>query len=154
MLKAFRLGPASLGARLRRVLGGLGLGLLSTTPAVAQVPAGQPVPGHWLSYAQSVSLAFEDRLGNQASETVQRLHAWLQQHLLQSPQTRPEAPALVVRLWVAPQGQIERLEFDSLGQAQADADLRQLLASDPLPTPPPRDMRQPLVLQLSLAVGA
>ncbi|MNR63492.1 hypothetical protein D3C85_1858230 [compost metagenome] len=59
----------------------------------------------------------------------------------------------MVRLWVTPQGRIERLEFDSLGQAQADADLRQLLAADPLPEPPPRDMRQPLVLQLSLAIG-
>ena len=150
MLKAFRLAPVSLGPWLRRALGGLGLGLLSAAPAAAQAPAGQPVPGHWLSYAQSVSLAFEDRLGNQASETVQRLHAWLQQCLQQTAQA---APALVVRLWVAPQGQIERLEFDSLGQAQADADLCQLLASDPLPEPPPRDMRQPLVLQLSLAVG-
>lgn len=151
MLKAFRLGRARLGSRLRRALGGLGLGLLSAAPAVAQSTPGQPVPGHWLSYAQSVSLAFQDRLGDPTSDSVQRLHAWMQARLLQSEQA---APALVVRLWVTPQGGIERLEFDSLGQAQADADLRQLLVADPLPEPPPRDMRQPLVLQLTLAVGA
>ena len=150
MFKAFRLRSTTLGSLLRRTLGGLGLGLLSATPAVAQSTAGQPVPGHWLSYAQTVSHVFQDRLGDQGSEAVQRLHAWMQQRLLQ---TQQSAPALVVRLWVAPAGQIERLEFDSLGQAQADADLRSLLAGNPLPEPPPRAMRQPLVLQLSLSVG-
>lgn len=151
MLKAFRLRRTSLWSLLRRALGGLGLGLLSATPAVAQSAAGQPVPGHWLSYAQTVSHVFQDRLGDEGNVTAQRLHAWMQERLLQ---TQQSAPALVLRLWVAPAGKIERLEFDSLGQAQADADLRQLLATDPLPEPPPRDMRQPLVLQLSLAVGA
>ena len=127
---------------LRRVLGGLGLGLsVSALPAVAY--AGPPVPDHWLRYAQFVSVAFQQRLGDPDNAAVLRLHAWLQERRLQP-------PALVVRLWVAPAGQIERLEFDSLGQSQADADLRGLLTSGPLSAPPPRDMRQPMVLQLSL----
>jgi len=42
--------------------------------------------------------------------------------------------------------------FHSLGNAQADADLRQLLTAQPLSEPPPRDMRQPMVLQLTLKV--
>lgn len=59
-------------------------------------------------------------------------------------------PPVVVRVWVAPSGKIDRVAFDSLGDAQADTDLRTLLTTQPLAEPPPRDMRQPMVLQLSL----
>ena len=38
-----------------------------------------------------------------------------------------------------------------LGDAQADADLRALMTAQPLSEPPPRDMRQPMVLQLTLS---
>ncbi len=149
--------PASLldrtAARLLRLLGLLGIGLsVSTAPVMAQAPAPQ-VPPHWISYAQLVSNQFQDRLGDPASDTVVRLHGWMQERLLKDGQPVPP-PAVIVRVWIAAAGQVERLEFASLGQAQADADLRALLMSQPLSEPPPRDMRQPMVLQLTLSFAA
>lgn len=150
MSKVLPVRRASLWSLLRRALGGVGLGLtVSASPALAQSTAGQPVPPHWIGYAQRVSHQFQDRLGDPGNEAVVRLHAWMQERLLEQAQPDP-APPLVVRVWVAPAGQVARLEFDSLGQPQADTDLRALLTSEPLLEPPPSDMRQPMVLQLTL----
>lgn len=150
MLKDFRLRRASLWPLLRRALGGLGLGLtVAASPAAAH--ARPPVLDHWIRYAQFVSEAFQDRLNDPDQESVRRLHGWLQERMRESSKPLP-ASALVVRVSVGPAGQIEGLEFDSLGWPQADADLSYLLTSEPLPVPPPRDMRQPIVLQLNLGL--
>lgn len=154
MSKVLPVRRASFWSLLRRALGGVGLGLtVSASPALAQSAPGQPVPQHWISYAQLVSNQFQDRLSDPGNEAVVRLHAWMQERMLQQSQPIP-APPLVVRVWVAPAGQVARLEFDSLGQSQADTDLRGLLTSEPLSEPPPRDMRQPMVLQLTLSFAS
>ncbi|MDR3005987.1 MAG: hypothetical protein LBV14_17355 [Acidovorax sp.] len=139
---------------LRRVLGGLGLGLtLSTTPVQAQFPAAQPsVPAHWVAYAQQVSAQFQEQLADAGNPAVLRLHAWMQERMQQA-SPAPLAP-LRLRVWVAPAGRVERLEFDSLGQAQADADLHELLSVPPLRERPPADLRQPMALELSLYLPA
>jgi hypothetical protein len=141
--------------RLMRVMGLMGLGLsAASAPVAAQVPAA-PVPQHWISYAQMAGNQFQGRLSDPADETVQRLHAWMQKRMLQEAQPVKGEPVppppLVVRVWVAAGGQVERVAFDSLGDAQADADLRTLMTAQPLSEPPPRDMRQPMVLQLTLS---
>lgn len=140
--------------RIARVAGALGLGLTAAAgaPAAAQAPA-QPVPQHWISYAQLASNQFQVWLSDPENETVQRLHAWMQDRMLQEGQAAPPAP-LIVRVWVNDAGKVERLEFASLGQQQADDDLRALLTSQALSEPPPRDMRQPMVLQLELSFVA
>lgn len=141
-------------ASLFRVLGLAGLGLAAVHMPVQAQPAPSaraPVPQHWISYAELAGNQFQGRLSDPADETVQRLHAWMQQRLLEEGRTLPPPP-LIVRVWVAPDGRPERVAFDSLGNAQADADLRQLLTAQPLSEPPPRDMRQPMVLQLTLKV--
>ncbi|GGB95483.1 hypothetical protein GCM10007205_00880 [Oxalicibacterium flavum] len=131
------------------MLGIVGLGLsVSSSPAQAQAPAAQPVPQHWISYAQMASNQFEAWLGNPDDESVQRLHAWMQERLLQD--GPPVPTSLVVRVWVEPNGRVGRMEFASLGQNQADADLRSIMTAQPLSEPPPPDMRLPMVLQLSL----
>lgn len=140
---------ARLWRKLLLVVGALGLGLgQAVTPASAQAP--QAIPQHWISYAQLVGNQFQNWLADPSSEPVVRLHAWMQERILQQSQPVPPAP-LVVRVWVAPSGLVTRLEFDSLGNAQVDADLRTLLTTQPLSEPPPPDMRQPMVLQLTLS---
>jgi hypothetical protein len=139
-------------SRLLRMLGlvGLvGLGLTTATPtAVAQAPA--PVPQHWISYAQLVSNQFQAWLSDPANDTVVRLHTWMQDRLLKEGQPVPPPP-LIARVWIAADGTVQRLDFASLGNDQADADLRALLVGQTLSEPPPIDMRQPMVLQLDLS---
>lgn len=137
--------------RLRLALGGLGLGLSAAAAPLAASAQTQPqVPQHWISYANLASNQLQSSLSDPASETVVRLHTWMQDRMLKEGQPVPPTP-VVVRVWVAAGGQVERVAFDSLGDAQADTDLRALLTAQPLAEPPPRDMRQPMVLQLTLS---
>lgn len=134
--------------RLLRSLG-IGLGMAAAAvPALAQAPA-SPVPQHWISYANLASNQLGVALSDPANVTVVLLHAWMQERMLKEGQPVPPVP-LVVRLWVAANGQVERSTFSSLGDAQADDYLRSLLMAQTLSEPPPRDMRQPMVLQLTL----
>ncbi|MGJ7543088.1 YbaB/EbfC family DNA-binding protein [Variovorax sp. LT1R16] len=135
--------------RLLRACGLVGLGLAASgTPALAVTP----IPQHWISYANMAGNQLQSTLSDPADAAVQRLHAWMQARLLR--EGAPPPPPLVVRVWVAADGRVERVAFESLGDAQADADLRTLLTAQPLSEPPPRDMRQPMVLQLTLSFTA
>ena len=135
--------------RLLRACGLVGLGLAATgAPVLAQTP----VPQHWISYANLAGNQLQSTLSDPADAVVQRLHAWMQARLLR--EGAPPPPPLVVRVWVAADGRVERVAFESLGDGQADADLRALLTAQPLSEPPPRDMRQPMVLQLTLSFTA
>ncbi|SFQ38512.1 hypothetical protein SAMN05216567_11516 [Variovorax sp. OK605] len=137
--------------RLRLALGWLGLGLAgAAVPMATMAQTQQQVPQHWVSYANLAGNQLQSSLSDPASDTVVRLHAWMQARMLKEGQPIPPAP-VVVRVWVAPNGKIDRVAFDSLGDAQADTDLRALLTAQPLAEPPPRDMRQPMVLQLTLS---
>eukprot|EP01035_Chromulina_nebulosa_P051204 gene51204-69691_t len=127
--------------RLRLALGWLGLGLASATaPVAATAQTQQQVPQHWISYANLAGNQLQSSLSDPANDTVVRLHAWMQERMLKEGQSAPPAP-VVVRVWVAPSGKVDRVAFDSLGDAQADTDLRTLLTAQPLAEPPPRDMR-------------
>lgn len=140
--------------RLRLALGGLGLGLSAAAAPLAASAQAQPqVPQHWISYANLASNQLQSSLSDPASDTVVRLHTWMQDRMLKEGQPVPPAP-VVVRVWVAGSGKVERVAFESLGDAQADTDLRALLTAQPLAEPPPRDMRQPMVLQLTLSFVA
>lgn len=139
--------------RALKMMGVLGVGLtVSSAPVMVQTAMAQSVPQHWISYAQMAGNQLEAWLSDPANDTVVRLHNWMQERLLKEGQPLP--PPLVVKVWVAPDGKISRTEFASLGQAQADADLRSLMMTQSLSEPPPRDMRQPMVLQLSLSFAA
>ena len=112
-----------------------------------QAMAAPPVPQHWLDYAGAAGAQFQARLRDGANERAQRLHAWLEQRETNDRLMGVTAP-VVVQVWIAPDGAVRRLEFASLGQSQADEDLRAVLSAR-LPAPP-TDMRQPLVLGVSL----
>ena len=116
----------------------LGLLALGSNGASAQ-----DAPAHWMAYAAAVGGELQQRLHRQQDPQVQRVLAWLQGH--------PHAPApLPVSLWIGADGRIWKVEFDSLGDARVDADLRATLQAAPLPAAPPADMRQPLRLGLVL----
>lgn len=139
--------------RVLKMMGMLGVGLtVSSAPVMVQTAMAQSVPQHWISYAQMAGNQLEAWLSDPANDAVVRLHTWMQERLLKEGQPLP--PPLVVKVWVAPDGKISRAEFASLGQAQADTDLRSLMMTQSLSEPPPRDMRQPMVLQLSLSFAA
>lgn len=133
--------------RLRAMSRGLlGLGLIAAQAPPVQA---QTVPQHWASYAQLASSQFQAWLSDPNNEAVVRLHEKMQGRLLNSTSSTPREP-LVVRVWVAANGKVHRVEFASLGDAQADADLHGVLTAQPLSEPPPRDMRQPMALRLNL----
>lgn len=138
--------------RMRAVAAGmLGLGL--ATASAPPVQAQSTVPQHWISYAQLASNQFQAWLSDPENDAVVRLHDRLQSRMLDGERQAPPEP-VVVRVWVDVDGQVYRLEFPTLGDAQSDADLRGVLTAQPLSEPPPRDMRQPMVLRLKLDFAA
>ena len=139
--------PRQFWRRLRRTLGLVGLGAVSS--ASGQAPA-QPFPQHWMRYAQLASTQLQARLDDHADAAALRLQGWMQDRLLPRQAAPHPAASLVMRVWLAPSGRVERVEFDSLGNAQADADLRAVLMTQALSEPPPPDMRQPMVMELAL----
>lgn len=119
---------------LAAVFGALALGSASVSA--------QDAPAHWMAYAAAVGGQLQQRLQQEQDPQAQRVLEWLQAH--------PDTPApLPVSVWIAADGRISKLEFDSLGDRQVDADLRAALLAAPLQAPPP-DMRQPLRLGLVL----
>ncbi|WP_423162695.1 hypothetical protein [Stenotrophomonas maltophilia] len=103
----------------------------------------QEAPAHWMAYAAAVGGQLQQRLQQEQDPQAQRVLEWMQAH--------PDTPTpLPVSVWIAVDGRISKLEFDSLGDAQIDADLRATLQSAPVQAAPPADMRQPLRLGLLL----
>lgn len=121
--------------RLAAVFGALALG--------SAAASAQEAPAHWMAYAAAVGGQLQQRLQQEQDPQAQRVLQWLQAH--------PDTPTpLPVSVWIAADGRISKLEFDSLGDAQVDADLRATLQAVPLQAAPPADMRQPLRLGLAL----
>ena len=59
-------------------------------------------------------------------------------------------PSLIVKLWVNPDGSVERVSFPAFGDAVATRDLRTVLTRGNIGEAPPPEMLQPLVLRFSL----
>ncbi|GAB3056648.1 YbaB/EbfC family DNA-binding protein [Stenotrophomonas tumulicola] len=129
--------------RLRLFAGAAMAAAAGTLPVQAQVPE------HWISFATMAGEHLQARLGSAPDTLIARL-----QQRTDAAHTGEAARQLVVRLWIADDGKITRSDFDSLGDARVDADLRALLAAEPLPQAPPPDMLQPLVLGLKLQPSA
>jgi hypothetical protein len=127
----------------------LSLALLLAPPGVPLSHAqGDKIPARWAQYAGHVSQQLQTRLADEQDAAATRLHAFFDAQAAATPDADPPAP--VLRLWIGRDGVVSRVEFASLGDAQADRDLRQLTTLGPLGAPP-RDMRQPLILRLRLA---
>jgi hypothetical protein len=132
---------------LLSLLAGVGLTWAGPSPQ-AQAQARPPVPQHWISYAGMVGQQLAQWLSDPQDASVRQLHAHLQDRVLAEGQ--PPLPPLVARVWVDPAGKVSRLELASTGDIRIDQELRRLLMSQVLPEPPPPDMQQPMLLQLSL----
>ncbi|WP_144152892.1 YbaB/EbfC family DNA-binding protein [Paraburkholderia sp. BCC1885] len=122
-----------------------GLVLSWTVPAWGQASA---IPEPWIAYAQLVGHQFQVWL-EADDDTANQLHGYLENRILNAKGDAPP-PAIVIRAWIDPSGQVSRVDFDSLGDPKADAILRQLLTTHPITEPPPSDMRQPLRVRLHL----
>lgn len=132
------------------VAGLLGVGLVTA----ASSAAGQtPVPPHWIAYAQLTSGQLQGWLADEANESALRLQQWGEKHL-NGADAGAVAHSIVVQLWVDASGRVERAEFTSLNDPQAEADLRRVLTTHAISEPPPKDMRQPMMLGLTLALPA
>lgn len=134
--------------RVRNFLAGLFGAALATTATVGHTQS-NTIPQPWIGYARLASGQFQAWLSDGANDAVQRLHARLQERMLKADSTMPP-PALIVRVWIGPNGHVDNVVFDTLGDPTSDKDLRGILTSQSLSEPPPRDMKQPMVLQLKL----
>jgi hypothetical protein len=144
--------------RAARALGpvaaGLGIPLVVGAAIVAH-PAGAQnlqyrspdnVPVAWVRYAELVQYRLTEWLAAD-NETVARFHLFLQE---KSAAADGPPENLLVKVWVAPDGKIDRIEAPSLNNQQTDADLRAILGQGDVGEAPPADMLQPLRLRLTL----
>lgn len=139
--------------RLFRWAGALvGTGLASASPVQAQNPPSASVdpasaPVEWVRYAQSATASVTKLLEGE-SEQATRLRAWLDQ--TRPAPDQPTAP-LILKLWVARDGIVSRVEFTPFAHAEANADLTDLLVGQSLAGVPPKDILLPLRIAVQLA---
>ncbi|PQV46086.1 YbaB/EbfC family DNA-binding protein [Paraburkholderia sp. BL21I4N1] len=138
------------GGKLFRWTGAIALGctLFWSTLAVAQ---SLDVPQPWIDYAQRVGRQFQTSL-EANDDAANQFHQFLEDRVLNAKADAPP-PALVVRAWIGADGAVTKVQFDSLGDPQADATLQQLLTVHPISGAPPVDMRQPLRVRLRLTAN-
>ncbi|CAB3755272.1 hypothetical protein [Paraburkholderia humisilvae] len=149
------------------VVGALGAALLALTHSVwagagAQHVSVEKAPQAWLAYAQRVSETLQAALAAD-TETARRFNEyfsnWVDTDAGAAAPTRTLAdggplpfdpPTLKVRVWLDRTGHVERVEFADIGDDVAEAELRSLLLAQTVGAPPPRMMKQPVVVRLSL----
>jgi hypothetical protein len=103
-------------------------------------------PPSWKQFAKLVQYRFETWIGAD-DEIANRFRAYVTDRA-----GKEDGPpqALVVRAWLNPDGTVERVSFDALKDARADADLRIILKRGNIGEAPPPEMLQPLNLRFSL----
>jgi hypothetical protein len=124
-------------------------GSAATPPASAQnlgYRSTNAVPASWTRYAQLVQYRFKEWLSAD-DEVAYRFHLFLENRAV-GEDTPPDA--LVVKVWIAKDGQVQRVDFPSFKDKQADADLHTLLTQGNIGEPPPSDLLQPIHLKVSL----
>jgi hypothetical protein len=150
-----------------RVAGALGAALLALTHGVwagtgAQHVSVDKAPQAWLVYAQRVSETLQTALSAD-TETARRFNDYFSNWVDTDAGAAASAPApsdgaplpfdpptLKVRVWLDRAGHVEQVEFDDIGDDAAEADLRSLLLAQTVGASPPRLMKQPVVVRLSL----
>lgn len=128
---------------LGRLVSALTLALgLTSAEAVArpQQVAPEAAPAAWTTYAETAMAILSNWMSSE-DEAVTRVRSHLDAAALDSP--------LVVKLWIAPDGTLSRIDFPSLPDPAVDAELRALLTARRLPPPPP-DMLLPLRVLLQV----
>ncbi len=118
--------------------------------AEAYQPSYTPIPAYWASYAQLVSNPLLAWLDDGSDPAANKLRGYLDRVTADPGAATSPAASDIVRIWIAPDGHITKVTFNSLGDQQADVELRQILTRGPIGEPPPADMPEPLVLRLRL----
>jgi hypothetical protein len=148
-------GKGRVGRRGFRWLG-LALGVLAvnfgartTASAVArevnQSEAAAETPASWQDFAKRLQLQLQARLTSD-DEPALSFHEAMSK-LVQA--SGMSSPAMVVRVWLMPDGKIERLELEGLKSDDALRELYAVLRDDSVGSPP-ADMPQPVRLRFSL----
>jgi hypothetical protein len=128
------------------VLFGLSAGAPAATAQSLNYRAPNAVPASWTQYAQLIQYKFRQWMSAD-DEIAYRFHLFMENRVLNE-ETPPDA--LVVKVWIAPTGKVERVEFPPLPDKQANADLQTILTRGNIGEPPPSDMLQPVHLKVQL----
>jgi hypothetical protein len=119
-----------------------------TSVATAQDTAyrsASAAPVSWQEFAKLVQTRFQQRFAAD-DEGARKFRDYLTKRAADGSAT-PLKPS--VRVWVLPDGKLERLEFDGLDDDDVAVTLRAILMRGDIGAPP-QDMLQPLHLRLSL----
>jgi hypothetical protein len=102
-------------------------------------------PESWQTFARQLQDQVEQRLAGDDARARR-----FQDYLTKRSQASDGTPLpVVLRTWVLADGEVQRVEFDGIDDADAIADLRALLIGGNVGAPPP-ELLQPLHLRLSL----
>ena len=99
-----------------------------------------------------------------AETATQSITAWLEEDSEPATafraylhQTRPAedqpTPPLVLKVWIKPDGRVDRIDFTPLADESANANLRAAIVGRTLGSAPPRGMLLPLRLAIQLEAG-
>lgn len=133
----------SLGAATGLLSAGAGVDPGSVAAQGVDYRSAASAPAAWKDYAKRLQTSFQDRLAADDAATRQF------QDFVAKREGGARALTLVIRTWVLPNGNVERIEFDGLDDNDVAVNLRALLARGAVGAPPP-DMLQPLHLRVSL----
>jgi hypothetical protein len=134
-------------ALIRSALAALAsLGLFGGPAALAGEISPEQAPAAWVAYAHDATQAITAWL-NAEAPPAPRVRAVID--AIRPAPDHPNPPPLVLKVWIARDGAITRIEAPPLGDPKADADLRSLIVGQHLPSPPAH-MKLPLRLGLQL----
>jgi hypothetical protein len=101
-------------------------------------------PAAWQDFAKRLQLRLQERLASDSTPAL-RFHDAIAKR---APDAGAAPPSIVVRVWVMPDGKVQRIELEGLDD-DASHDLSTLLIGDGVGSTP-LDMPQPLRMRLSL----
>ncbi|WP_456633149.1 hypothetical protein [Bradyrhizobium sp. USDA 10063] len=101
-------------------------------------------PAAWQDFAKRLQLRLQERLASDSTPAL-RFHDAIARRVSD---TGAAPPPIVVRVWVMPDGKVQRIELEGLDD-DASHDLSALLIGDGVGSTP-LDMPQPLRMRLSL----
>jgi hypothetical protein len=127
---------------LAGLAGGL-VGLGGVAAAQPQSVSPSEAPAEWVRYAEVTTQTITRWLAED-NEAATALRAYL--HQTRAVDNQP-APPLVLKIWMKPEGQIDRIGFTPFAHETANADLRTVIVGRTLEAPP-RDMLLPLRLAI------
>jgi hypothetical protein len=141
-----RRGARGLGAALGALAVLLGAKPTSAkaAPDIDGMPKAAQVPAAWQDFAKRLQLRLQERLASDSTPAL-RFHDAIARR---APDAGAAPPPIVVRVWVMPDGKVQRIELEGLDD-DASHDLSALLIGDGVGSTP-LDMPQPLRMRLSL----